>query len=177
MNQKISLLLIATAFYLPVLAQPTHNVTDPEKKYKDAKELFVKEQFALAYPLLAELRAGYPDNTISDHTYLNDDVNYYTIVCELKLQQPVAEQEARQYIDVVNNEPRRQMLSYHLAKFYFLKNDFSNALKYYERAGLENLSNEEIAEAKFERAYCYFNLKEFEQARPLFAEICQDLTP
>ena len=173
MNQKISLLIIATAFYLPALAQPTHNVTDPEKKYKDAKELFVKEQFALAYPLLAELRAGYPDNTISEHTYLNDDLNYYTIVCELKLQQPVAEQEARQYIDVVNNEPRRQMLSYHLAKFYFLKNDFSNALKYYERAGLENLSNEEIADAKFERAYCYFNLKEFEQAKPLFAEICQ----
>ncbi|MGF2411383.1 MAG: tetratricopeptide repeat protein, partial [Ferruginibacter sp.] len=44
---------------------------------------------------------------------------------------------------------------------------------YYERAGLDNLSNEEIADAKFERAYCYFNLKRFDEAKPLFDEIHQ----
>ena len=122
-KQKIALLLFAAIISLPVFAQPTHAVTDPEKKYKDAKELFVREQFALAYPLFAELRAANPDNTASDHAYLNEDVNYYYIVCELKLQQPVAEQEARHYINVVSNEPRRQLLSYHLAKYYFLKED------------------------------------------------------
>ena len=172
-KQKITLLLIAAAFSLPVFSQPTNAITDPEKKYKDAKELFVKEQYALAYPLFAELKAMYPDNTISDHTYLNDDVNYYYIVCELKLQQPIAEEQAKHYIDVVSNEPRREILSYHLAKFYFIREDFSSALNYYERAGLDNLSNAEIADAKFERAYCYFNLKQFEAAKPLFNEIRQ----
>ena len=127
----------------------------------------------MAYPLFAELKAQYPENTVSDHTYINDDVNYYYITCELKLQQPIAEQEARHYISVVNNEPRRQLLSYHLAKFYFVKEDFSNAINYYERAGLDNLSNDEIADAKFEKAYCYFNLKQFAEAKPLFDEIHQ----
>jgi TolA-binding protein len=172
-KQKITFLLLAAIFSLSAFAQPTHTITDPEKKYKDAKELFVQEQFALAYPLFAELRAKYPDNTVSDHAYLNDDVNYYYIACELKLQQPVAEQEAKHYINVVSNEPRRQLMSYQLAKFYFLKEDFSNAINYYERAGLENLSNAEIADAKFERAYCYFNLKQFNEAKPLFNEIHQ----
>jgi len=148
-KQKITFLLLAAMFSLSAFAQPTHTITDAEKKYKDAKELFVQEQFALAYPLFAELRAKYPDNTVSDHAYLNDDVNYYYIACELKLQQPVAEQEARHYINVVSNEPRRQLMSYQLAKFYFLKEDFSNAINYYERAGLNNLSNAEIADAKF----------------------------
>ncbi|MFZ1305436.1 MAG: hypothetical protein WAR80_06305, partial [Ferruginibacter sp.] len=152
-KQKIALLLFAALISFPAFAQPTHAVTDPEKKYKDAKELFVREQFALAYPLFAELKAANPDNTASDHTYLNDDVNYYYIVCELKLQQPIAEREARHYISVVSNEPRRQLLSYHLAKYYFLKEDFNNAITYYERAGLENLSNDEIADVKFEKAY------------------------
>ena len=170
---KITALLFATAISFSAFSQPTHNITDPEKKFKDAKELFVQEQFALAYPLFAQLKAQNPDNTVSDHTYINDDVNYYYIVCELKLKQPIAEQEARHYIDVVSNEPRRQLLSYHLAKFYFLKDDFSNAINYYERAGLENLSNDEIADAKFERAYCYFNLKQFGEAKPLFDEIHQ----
>ncbi len=173
LKHKLTLLFFAAVFSFAAFAQPTHAITDPEKIFKDAKELFVKEQFALAYPLFAQLKAENPDNTASDHTYINDDVNYYYIVCELKLQQSVAEQEARHYISVVSNEPRRQLLSYHLAKYYFLKEDFNNAINYYERAGLENLSNDEIADAKFERAYCYFNLKQFAEAKPLFNEIQQ----
>jgi len=173
MKQKITFLLLAAIFSLPAFSQPTHVITDTEKKYKDAKELFVKEQFALAYPVFAGLKAQYPENTTSDHAYLNEDINYYYIVCELKLQQPLAEEEAKHYIHVVNNEPRRQLLSYHLAKFYFLKEDFNNAINYYERAGLENLSNAEIADAKFEKAYSYFNLKQFATAKPLFDEIHQ----
>lgn len=172
-KQKLACLFLAAMLSLSAFSQPTHAVIDPEKKFKDAKALFVQEQFALAYPLFAELKAQYPDNTVSDHAYLNEDVSYYYIACQLKLQQPVAEQEARHYINVVNNEPRRQLMSYHLAKFYFLKEDFSNAINYYERAGLENLSNAEIADAKFEKAYCYFNLKQFAEAKPLFDEIHQ----
>lgn len=172
-KHKLLTLFFATGLSVAVIAQPTHTVTDAEKKYKDAKELFVKEQYALAYPLLKVLKEQYPDNRISNHTYINDDLSYYYIVCELKLQQPVAEDEATHYVEVVNNEPRRQLMSYHLAKFYFTKDDFNNAINYYERAGLDNLSNEEIADAKFERAYCYFNLKQFAEAKPLFDEIHQ----
>ena len=172
-KHKLLTLFFATGLSVAVIAQPTHTVTDAEKKYKDAKELFVKEQYALAYPLLKVLKEQYPDNRISNHTYINDDLSYYYIVCELKLQQPVAEDEARHYVEVVSNEPRRQLMSYHLAKFYFTKDDFNNAINYYERAGLDNLSNEEIADAKFERAYCYFNLKQFAEAKPLFDEIHQ----
>ena len=165
-KQKICLLLFSTIFSFVAFTQPTHVTTDPEKNYKDAKELFVKEQYALAYPLFASLQDKYPANTASNHAYLTDDVNYYYIVCGLKLLQPVAEDQARHYIDVVSNEPRRELLSYHLAKYYFAKEDFSDAINYYERAGLQNLSNEEIADAKFEKAYCYFNLKQFAEAKP-----------
>ena len=172
-RQRISLLLFAAILSLPVFAQPSHAVTDPEKKFKDAKELFVKEQYALAYPLLAELKREYPDNTTSEHTYLNDDVNYYYTVCQLQLQQPAAEQEAKHYIDVVKNEPRKELMSYYLAKFYFVKEDFNNALQYYEKAGLANLDNAAIADAKFEKAYAYFNLKLFPEAKFLFDEIRQ----
>ena len=90
MKQKITFLLLAAIFSLPAFSQPTNAITDTEKKYKEAKELFVKEQFALAYPVFAELKAQYPENTASDHAYLNEDINYYYIVCELKLQQPIA---------------------------------------------------------------------------------------
>lgn len=172
-KQKLLLLHIAAVISVSALAQPTHAITDPEKKYKDAKAFFVQEQYALAYPLLKELKAQYPENTTSDHAYLNEDIEYYYISCQLRLKQEVAEDDAKHYINTVNNEPRRQLMSYQLAKFYFLKDDFSNALTYYDRAGLDNLSNEDIADAKFEKAYCYFNLKQFAEAKPLFDEIHQ----
>lgn len=172
-KHKILLTLLVTFIGYKSFSQASYVNIDIEKKYKEAKELFVKDQFALAYPLLKELKQQYADNTLSDHTYINDDVNYYYIVCQLKLKHHVAEKEARRYVDVVANEPRRQLMSYHLAKYYFLQDDFSNAINYYERTGLDNISNEEIAEVKFEKAYCYFNLKNFDQAKPLFEEVTQ----
>jgi tetratricopeptide (TPR) repeat protein len=172
-NKKTGLLLLAVIFTLCTHAQPTQAIIDPEKQYKEAKELFVKEQYALAYPLLRNLKAEYPDNGISNHTYINDDINYYVTVCALKLEQEVAANDAKQYINLVANEPRRQMMSFHLAQYYFKKSDFSNAIDAYERAGIDNLSNTEIADAKFEKAYCYFNLKQFNEAKPLFDEVHQ----
>ena len=172
-KQRLTLLLFAVIVSIPAFCQPSHAVTDPEKKFKDAKELFVKEQYALAYPLLAELRAQYPENTRSEHAYINDDLNYYYTVCQLQLQQPAAEKEAKNYIDVVTNEARKELMSYYLAKFYFVKEDFNNALQYYDLAGLANLDNAALADAKFEKAYSYFNLKLYPPAKFLFDEIRQ----
>ena len=173
MKQKIFLSLFLAALSFTSFAQPTHAVTDPEKQYKEVKEYFVKEQYALAYPLLKELKAAYPANTATDHSYLNDDVNFFFIVCELRLMHEVGKEDAVQYMQSVNNQPRREIMSFHLAHYYFLNDDFSNAIESFDIAGYENLSNEQIADAKFEKAYAYFNLKQFEQAKPLFNEIHQ----
>jgi TolA-binding protein len=167
------LLIISIFFSFTVFAQPTFSVTDPEKNFKEAKELFIKQQYALAYPLFKEIKKQYPDNEKSDHLYLNEDLDYYYIVCELKLQLPITAEDAKHYIDWINNEPRQELMSYHLGKHYFTKGDYTNAINNYERAGVDNLSNEEIADAKFEKGYCYFNLKKFDEAYPLFNEIHQ----
>ncbi|MEO6684155.1 MAG: tetratricopeptide repeat protein [Ginsengibacter sp.] len=160
-------------FTITLFAQPGNSVTDPEKKFKEAKDFFIKGQYALAYPLLKPLLRAYPENTQSSHAYLNQDIEYYYLVCGLKLNQEIAEESARIFIESANNEPRQQMMSFHLARYYFIKNDFARAVIFYERAGYDNLSNEEIADAKFELAYSYFNTRQFEQAKPLFNEIHQ----
>ncbi len=173
MNQKIFFSLILASLSFVSFAQPTYTVIDPEKEYKDVKEYFAKEQYALAYPLLKELRINYPSNTASNHSYLNDDINFFYIVCELRLLQQVGMEDAVQFIQSVSNQPRREIMSFHLAHYYFLNEDFSKAIENFDIAGYENLSNEQIADAKFEKAYAYFNLKQFTAAKPLFNEIIQ----
>ncbi|MBS1743901.1 MAG: tetratricopeptide repeat protein [Bacteroidetes bacterium] len=172
-KQKCFFSLLLSAISLSSLAQPSYAIIDPEKKYKDVKEMMMKEQYALAYPLTKELKKAYPDNTVSDHAYLNEDVNFFYVVCELKLMQDVASEDAEQYIHDINNEPRRQMLSFHLGHYYFLKDEYAKAIEAFDRAGYDNLSNEEIADAKYEKGYSYFNLKQFDKAKPLFSEIVQ----
>src|SRR5688572_15023077 len=125
------------ALFIPFISltsysQANFNVTDPEKDFKTAKEFFVKQHYALAYPLFKELRQQYPENTSSSHEYLNQDIEYYYVVCGLRMDHPVAEPAAIRFINVANNEPRQQIMSYHLARYYFLKDDFSNAVVYYE---------------------------------------------
>jgi len=173
MKQKIFALLFCMAIFAAGYTQPTHVYTDSEKQYKEVKEYIAREEYAFAYPLVKELKKQYPDNTQSDHNYLNDDIQYYYVVCELKLMHDVAKDDAVYYIASVNNEPRRQIMSFHLAHYYFLKNEYAEALAYFEKAGYDNLSNEQIADAKFEKAYAHFNLKQFAQAKPLFNEIHQ----
>jgi TolA-binding protein len=173
MNKRI-LFSIAVTFLCGIaFAQPTHVFTDEEKDYKAVREFIAKEQYAFAYPLVKELKAKYKENTKSDHTYINDDINYYNALCELKFLQDIGKDDALEYINSVTNEPRKQTMSFHLAHYFFLKNNYSQAVIYFDEAGYENLSNEQIADAKFEKAYAYFNLKQFEEAKPLFNEIHQ----
>ena len=173
MKQLFSLLLFGAFFSKSATAQLTHSFTDTEKKFKEASDLFSKQQYALAYPLLQYLKFESTNRYTASSTYCEDDVNYFYIVTGLKLDLPIAEEQANQYLNWGINKARKEQMSYHLGKYYFLKDEFRKSLENYEAAGLDNLSNDEIANAKFERAYCYFNLKRFTDAKPLFNEVQQ----
>ncbi|MEJ7610197.1 MAG: tetratricopeptide repeat protein [Ferruginibacter sp.] len=173
MNKTTIIFFLSLLLYCVAFAQPTHVITDIEKEYKTAREFIAKEEYAFAYPLLKELRLKYTANKKTDQPYINDDLLYFTALCELKLMQDIGREDALVFINTATNEPRMALMSFHLAHYYFLQNDHENAVRYFTNAGYENLSNEQIADAKFEKAYAYFNLKQFSEAKPLFNEIHQ----
>jgi tetratricopeptide (TPR) repeat protein len=173
-KQKIILSLLALVFSVTAFAQATSVITDPQKNYKDAKELFIKREYALAYPLLKELKQQYLENLASNDRYIYEDVNYYYIVCELKLRLPIAADDAKKYIYAIENDPRTGLLSFHLGHYYFVQGLYADAIQYFEAAGYVNLSMDEVSDEKFELAYSYFTVKNFKKAKPLFALIQQE---
>ncbi|HMG82329.1 MAG TPA: tetratricopeptide repeat protein [Ferruginibacter sp.] len=167
-KQKIIFSLLALVFSYTAFAQPTAVITDPQKNYKEAKELFIKKEYALAYPLLKELKQAYPENQASNERYIYEDVNYYYIVCELNLRLSIAPEDAKNYIYAIENDPRTGLMSYHLGKYYFMQGQYADAIRYYVAAGYTHLSVDEVSDEKFELAYSYFNIKDFKKAKPLF---------
>lgn len=100
-----------------------------------------------------------------------DKVKFYRIASALKLSTNTCVEEAKAYITATANPAGKRRMAYRLAQFYFEQGMLANAIPYYEMAGIDNLSNAEIANARFELAYCYFNSKQFDKAEPLLASI------
>lgn len=96
---------------------------------------------------------------------------YILAVSNLKARNQHAETEISDYIAETVNPAYRQRAAFALAQYYFQNNNLPAAITHYELAGIDNLSNSEIADAKFELAYSYFNERNFERAKPLFATI------
>lgn len=136
-----------------------------------AEEQFQQGHFSLATQS-ADKYLAYTAPTINRQQASDaDKARFYIIVSSLKLDGENCVDDAIAYIDQTPNPAYQQRVSYHLAQYYFNHSQLTEAIPYYEKAGIANLSNQEIANAKFELAYCYFNNMEFDKAIPLFRAI------
>lgn len=171
-TRKLILYAAVVAFSTSANAQYTKANNDPDADFKQAKELYQNNQFSLAYPLFKTL---YNENKgiSSIPVSMQEEAKYYTIVCGLEMKDETAETKAVEFIEIDHNEPRVEMMSFHLGEYYYSKMNFEEAVKYYERTSTDNLSNDEISNMKFHQAYSYFTLKKFNDAEPLFDAIRQ----
>lgn len=165
------LLLIAVLLSTTVLAQETKYYSDPDIKFKQAKEFYQKEQYSLAYPLLRELMRDVKETDKINSPITVQEIEYYTIVCGLKQNEERAEELAQDYINLQKNNARVQMMNFQLAEYYFRSQKFRDALQQYDQTNIANLSNREIADMKFHQGYSYFILQDFAKAKPLFNTI------
>ena len=153
-------------------AQFTKINDDPDAAFKSAKELYQKEQYSLAYPVFKYLYNNKVSNSNLPVT-LQLEAKYYYIICGLKLNDAAAEPMAVDFIELEHHSPRIQMMSFYLAEYYFRMQSFGDAITYYINAGIDNLSNADIAAMKFHKGYSHFTLQQFAEAKPLFDVVRQ----
>ncbi|MFL9482655.1 tetratricopeptide repeat protein [Chitinophagaceae bacterium LWZ2-11] len=169
-------ILFSIAFCAGVLAgnaQYTMVNNDPDADFKLAKELYQKQQYSLAYPVFKNLYSVGVSADSKMPVTVELESKYYYIICGLKLNDATAVPMAVDFINLEHHSPRIQMMSFHLGEYYFRKKNFGEAVTYYDKAGIDNLSNSEIAEMKFHKAYCHFTMQQFAEAKPLFNAIRQ----
>ncbi|MBL7700414.1 MAG: tetratricopeptide repeat protein [Chitinophagaceae bacterium] len=173
MKHSPVLILLMIGLSLYSSAQQTRFINDPRASFNQAKEYFQKEQYSLAYPILKDLQQRARETDRSNDALNYQDLRYYTTVCALKQNEERAIYNAQEFIDLEDNAARVQMMSFHLAEYYYRKQDFSKAIEAFEKVNISNLSNDEIAAMKFHLGYSYFTVQRFEQAKPLLNTIRQ----
>lgn len=97
--------------------------------------------------------------------------NYMLVITALEQNKPYAADSATAFLSQTVNPAYTQRTSLSLAQYYFRKGAFDKAIPYYAAAGIRNLTNDEIADSRFELAYSYFTARRFKDATPLFASI------
>ena len=102
--------------------------------------------------------------------WLHDDLaaQYFRVAAQLKAGQA---DSALQLMRSTTDMALHDRLALGVARAYFLRGALQEAIPFYKEAGIANLTNTEIADSKFELAYCLFNSSQFDQAEPLFAII------
>lgn len=172
--KKIFLVSSLVSCYFFADAQQTRYLSDPNGTFNQAREYFQKEQYSLAYPLLKDLNLSLRETDRINKALNSQEIRYYTIVCALKQNEERAAFEAQEFIDLEDNAPRVQMMAYHLGDYYFRIQDFPKAITAFESVAVSNLSNDEVADMKFNLGYSYFTVQRFDQAKPLLNAIRSD---
>jgi TolA-binding protein len=154
-------------------AQQTFWLTDPQATYKQAQEYYEKQYYSLAYPIFKQLEQDERSRPQLYETFGYENIHYYNLVCSLNQDDSTAVGPSNVFIERDNNAARDEMLGYFLAEYEFRHGNYDRALKLYEKSGIDNLSNEQIATLKFHQGYAYFIKKNFDLAKPLFDAIRQ----
>lgn len=167
------LLFFVILLHSSSFAQQTKYLDDPQTNFKQARDFFEKGYYSLAYPIFTELRSSLREADKSNNAIVYQDIKYYYLACALEQNDKNVVDAAREYIEEENNAARVGMMSFYLAEYYFRQKDYTNAVSYYEKADIDNLSNQDIADMKFHEGYCYFTQQKFDLALPLFNAIRQ----
>lgn len=105
---------------------------------------------------------------------ISEDVQkakYYYVLSRIKNKDTKGIIKAGQQLPSFLNPDYKSHIAFNLGQYYFRQGNLQEAIHFYEQADIAYLNNEEIADKKFELAYCYFNNQQFDKAKPLFAAI------
>ncbi len=148
--------------------QYSYKDLDEFKKYRQALELYQKNNFAQVIPLIDEFLNE--NQRIYQSEFHNIKVHAELLKAQSSLynEDPDGEQLLVTFIDKYQPDPQANEALYNLADHYFRGRKYDLAIKYYTRIGAGALTAEQTGEVAFKLGYSYFVKKDFEQAMAAF---------
>jgi len=167
--------LLLTFFAVPLLAQNTAWI-DINQFYKGGIELMDQGKYAAASQQFSHV--GQFEQTISTRAESNPDLSlikenavFYIALCALELENSDAESLFTSFINKYPASNYTKLAYYHLGRSYFFKKNYPKVIEWLTKLKGNNISGKESSEYRYKLAYSYFEIKDNDKAKPIFAEL------
>ena len=167
--------LLLTLLAAPLLAQNTAWI-EINQFYRGGIELLDQGKYAAASQQFS--RVGQFEQTSSarpesnpDLGLLKENAKFYIALCALELDNSDAESLFIDFIDKYPASNYTKLAYYHLGRSYFSKKNFPKVIEWLTKLEGNNISGKESSEYRYKLAYSYFEIKDNDKAKPIFAEL------
>lgn len=165
--KQISLVVIFIFSVLNGYSQKTAAYFDPEMSFKDGVELMQKEKYVAAQKKFENVFKSTMDK--NNPLYIQSKFNY--AIGAFHLQHKNTERLLVSFIDEYSQDNFVNLANFYLARWYFLKKNYSKCLKTLEITDLYLLSNNDQIEYKYRKGYSLFAKDEKNEAKKYFFEV------
>ena len=167
--------LILAFLTIPALAQNSawFNLN---QDYKSGIELLEKGKYAAASNqfnrvLKNDQKSNAKAEINVDISLLKENARYYIALCALELGNSDAEFLFQSFISANPANNFTKLAFYQVGRSYFAQKNYSKAIEWFKKLEGSGLSGKESYEYRYKLAYSHFEIKEYDQAKVLFAEL------
>ncbi len=166
---KKNLIVLLLLFVMSVQAQQTAFYINDNRGFERGLEMLSLKNYTKAQDYFEQ----YFEQNKADVKAI--DASYYIGYCALHLNQDTDRGESLllKWREKYPKHPKAVRVNVELAKFYYGKKKYKEALSYYEQVDGGDLDEEVLSEIYFEQAYSYFMIKDLNKAE-LFYDKCKN---
>ncbi len=169
-NSALTLGAIICAGSVPLLAQNTLSITEPEAHFRNGLEYYEKSNFIAAREEFKEF-LNTKDNLLSTSDYNKVTAEYYFAVTGLYLNYPEAEVQVDRFVKNHAEHPKAQQVYSDLGNYYYEAGNYEKAITYLEKAVQSPGNPNKKALSTYQLAMSYYNTKQHDLALPLFNQL------
>ena len=176
MLRKYAIFTLLLSFLAaPLLAQNTAWI-EINQFYKGGIELFDQGKYAAASQQFSrvgqfEQASSVRPESNPDLSLIKENTQFYIALCALELDNSDAEFLFNDFINKYPASNYTKLAYYHLGKSYFKKKNYPKVIEWLTKLEGNNISGKESAEYRYKLAYSYFEIKDNDKAKPIFAEL------
>src|ERR1700752_3567516 len=148
-------------------AQKTIIYTHNDAEFQTAIELFQKEKYGAAQKAFLNVIKLSPDPKSLVHI----DAEYYNAICAIELFNKDGELYLKQFIYDHPESPKVKSAYFYLGKYNYRKKKWRDAIDWFGKVDIYDLTTEELSEFYFKRGYSLFNVDKLSEAKKDFYEI------
>ena len=150
-----------------VFAQKTMIYVDEDAEFKTGTELFQKEKYGAAQKQFSKVIESHHDI----QSLVRIDAEYYKAICAIELFNKDGELHLKQFVKNHPENPKVKTAYFYLGKYNYTKKKYKDALVWFDKVDIYDLTTEDLAEFYFKRGYSYFSTDKLELAKKDFYEI------